>query len=494
MSFEVPAGHSVVLVVSEVTTNQGCPEYTVTINGLGSCTAGSPTPTVTGTPPTVTSTPSSTPGSSCSYSFSTATATIVPGTVDSGNHCDDCVTGIALPFTFPLYGVDYSAANVSSNGNIQFVTTSNSRFNTCLPAAPLSTSLLPDWTDLVTDCSQCGIYTSVTGTAPDRAFNIEWRAGYFKGGLANFEVRLHESTGIFDFVYGQMDDPGNNSTVGVQSPGAVLYTQYSCNGGGLSNGLLVRGIPQSCVGPTASPVVTGTPPATVTAGTATPTATLCAVSFTDVPPGSTFYPFIRCLACRGIINGYPCGGPGEPCNSNNDPYFRPGSNVTRGQFAKIAANSAGFNEPTGAQQYEDVPVGSTFFDFIWRLTDRGLVNGYPCGGPGEPCGPNNLPYFRPNANVTRGQLSKIDANAAGFNDTPGAQQYEDVLPGSTFYDFIWRLSDRGIINGYPCGGTGEPCGPNNLPYFRPGASATRGQASKIVANTFFPSCQTPADR
>ena len=69
---------------------------------------------------------------------------------------------------------------------------------------------------------------------------------------------------------------------------------------------------------------------------------------------------------------------------------------------------------TGAQQYEDVAVGSTFYDYIWRLTNRGLVNGYPCGGPGEPCGPNNLPYFRPNANVTRGQLSKIDANAAGL--------------------------------------------------------------------------------
>jgi hypothetical protein len=231
------------------------------------------------------------------------------------------------------------------------------------------------------------------------------------------------------------------------------------------------------------------PTATNTPGGPTETPVpVCTISFEDVPVGSTFYPFIQCLACQGIINGYPCGGPGEPCNPANDPYFRPGNNVTRGQFAKIASNSAGFNEPPGAQQYADVAVGSTFFDFIWRLSDRGYINGYPCGGPGEPCGSDNLPYFRPNANVTRGQLSKIDANAAGFDETPGAQQYEDVVPGSTFYDFIWRLSDRGIINGYPCGGNGEPCGPNNLPYFRPGANATRGQASKIVSNTFFPTC------
>ncbi|MGA7733020.1 MAG: hypothetical protein WCD37_17310, partial [Chloroflexia bacterium] len=58
--------------------------------------------------------------------------------------------------------------------------------------------------------------------------------------------------------------------------------------------------------------------------------------------------------------------------------------------------------------------------------------------------------------------------------------------------YIWRLTSLGIMQGYPCGGPGEPCvDPNFLPYFRPGASATRGQASKIVANTFFPGCKTP---
>jgi hypothetical protein len=168
--------------------------------------------------------------------------------------------------------------------------------------------------------------------------------------------------------------------------------------------------------------------------------------------------------------------------------------VTRGQLAKIASNSAGFNDPAGAQQYEDVLPGSTFYDYIWRLTERGYINGYPCGGPGEPCGSGSLPYYRPNTNVTRGQLAKIVSNAAGLTQAAGAQQYEDVLPGSTFYDYIWRLTNLGVMNGYPCGGVGEPCGVGNLPYFRPNASATRGQASKIVANTFFPACQASARR
>jgi hypothetical protein len=144
--------------------------------------------------------------------------------------------------------------------------------------------------------------------------------------------------------------------------------------------------------------------------------------------------------------------------------------------------------------FEDVLPGSTFYDFVQRLANRGYIGGYPCGGPSEPCGSGNLPYFRPSSNATRGQISKIVSNAAGFNEPVTSQTFEDVAPGSTFYDFIERLASRGVMSGYPCGGAGEPCGPNNLAYFRPSANATRGQVSKIVSNTFFPNCQTLAKR
>ncbi|MEO8286778.1 MAG: S-layer homology domain-containing protein [Chloroflexota bacterium] len=238
---------------------------------------------------------------------------------------------------------------------------------------------------------------------------------------------------------------------------------------------------------TAAPSATGTiapsETATTAVGTATETsvpptatATACTITFSDVPEGSTFYPFIRCLACMGIINGY------------QDNTFRPGNNVSRGQLSKIVSNSAGFIDPAGAQIFEDVLPGSTFYDFVQRLASRGYMVGYPCGGPGEPCGSGNLSYFRPNANATRGQISKIVSNAAGFTDPAGAQLFTDVAPGSTFYDFIQRLASRNIMSGYPCGSLGEPCVNGNLPYFRPNANATRGQTAKIVANTFFPGC------
>jgi hypothetical protein len=245
-------------------------------------------------------------------------------------------------------------------------------------------------------------------------------------------------------------------------------------------------------GSTATPTATGGPASTATA---TATATVCSVTFNDVPVGSTFYAFIRCLACRGIVGGYPCGGPAEPCPGS---YYRPNNNVTRGQVSKIVSESAQFSDPvpSAQQSFEDVAPSSTFWVWIERLSTRGIISGYPCGGAFEPCvAPNNRPYFRPNNNVTRGQLSKITSGAAGWTETPTGQTFEDAPPASTFYLYIERMAVRGVISGYPCGGPFEPCvGPANRPYFRPNNNATRGQMSKIAASAFFPNCQTPARR
>jgi hypothetical protein len=201
-----------------------------------------------------------------------------------------------------------------------------------------------------------------------------------------------------------------------------------------------------------------------------------------VPPAHTFYPWIRCIACLEIAEGY------------DDGTFRPDNLLTRGQLAKIVSNAAGYVETAGAQRFADLQPGSTFYDFAQRLAARGHLTGYPCGGEGEPCGGGNLPYFRPASYATRGQIAKIVSNVAGFNEPAGAQLFEDVGEVSSFYEAIQRLASRAIVNGYPCGGAGEPCGSGNLPYFRPTNYATRGQTTKIVTGTFFPDCQAPAGK
>ncbi|MBF6612653.1 MAG: S-layer homology domain-containing protein [Chloroflexi bacterium] len=233
--------------------------------------------------------------------------------------------------------------------------------------------------------------------------------------------------------------------------------------------------------------VTGTPslaasttPTATPTGTSTPTTTptICQTSFQDAPSGSTFYTYITCLVCRGIVSGYA------------DNTFRPGNPVTRGQIAKMVAGAGNYMQVSDVQHFADVPPGSTFYPYIEALTARNIMGGYTCGGPGEGCDAQSRPYFRPYASATRGQVSKIVSNAAGYADEVSGQDFQDVPPQSVFYVWIERLARRGVLSGYPCGGPGEECvGPRNLPYFRVQNQVTRGQSAKIVAASFFPTCQ-----
>ncbi|MFZ3374952.1 MAG: hypothetical protein WA183_05315 [Chthoniobacterales bacterium] len=77
--------------------------------------------------------------------FITGTGTIVPGTTDTGNHTNDGTTPLALPFPVQLYGQTFNPANLCSNGNLQFVSNSNSPSNTCLPTTVFNFAIMPHW-------------------------------------------------------------------------------------------------------------------------------------------------------------------------------------------------------------------------------------------------------------------------------------------------------------------------------------------------------------
>lgn len=235
----------------------------------------------------------------------------------------------------------------------------------------------------------------------------------------------------------------------------------------------------------AGPLVTPTPTNTPTA-TATPTPPCLGQSgldFQDVCSGSTFYDAVHYAFTQAIMTGYPCGGAGEPCAPpDNKPYFRVNNSATRGQLAKVVVLGADLNVITPTVSYfQDVPVGSTFFPYVETAVANGVVSGYACGGTGEPCvPPGNKPYYRPNATVTRGQLSKMVSTAFNFTEPVSGQTFEDVPSTNTFYQYVQRLSARNIINGYPCGNP-EPCvAPGNRPYFRPGNNVTRGQTAAFI--------------
>jgi hypothetical protein len=180
-------------------------------------------------------------------------ATIIPGTIDTGNHTDDGVTpGVALPFAFSFYGNSYNAINVCSNGNLQF-TTSNATFgNSCLPQLNgiFGPTIFPFWDDLWTAdvANGEGVFTSTTGSSPNRQFHIEYRAVFFGTGggvpTVNFEVRLFEGSSSFDVIYTNPNsDPrvgGNSATIGVQNADGTQFSQYACNTGALTQGSVLH--------------------------------------------------------------------------------------------------------------------------------------------------------------------------------------------------------------------------------------------------------------
>src|SRR5437867_11714059 len=260
----------------------------------GNVPAPSPTPTPTASPtPTFTPTPTPTPVPCGGFTIIQIGGSIVPGTTDTGNHCDDCTTLVSLPFNFTLYGQSFNAVNLSSNGNAQFTTTDTAFTNQYLPWTGHDYTIFPYWDDLYTVNSGFGIFTSISGTAPNRIFNIEWRAQYFPGsGNANFELRLYEGQTRFDVIYGTVSNGNTSATAGVQRDDNC-FAQYFCNGvGGPPTGgwsLAPSGTPT----PTPTATATATPMATATA-TATPTPTSAPCSVISPNP-----------ACNSTINTQP---------------------------------------------------------------------------------------------------------------------------------------------------------------------------------------------
>jgi phosphatidylserine/phosphatidylglycerophosphate/cardiolipin synthase-like enzyme len=425
------------------------------------CVTGTATPTRTNTPTPVVGTPTRTPTpSSCNYTFIASTGTMVGGTVDTGNHCDDCTTAITLPFTYSLYEQSFDTAMVGANGFLQFVN-SNTFFHSCLPGPGLRYTILAQFDDMTTACATCGIFTAVSGIAPNRIFYIEWKTEGLAG-MYNFELRLYEgSPNRFQVVFGFIPGSGLAAVVGVQKDESN-YTQYSCMSGVLSPGLKLSFV-QGCTDPTHTPTYTSTPTGTTVATrTFTPLATVspaqsstpavtasptsCVMSFSDVHTSDYFYVPVQYLFCRGVISGYADG------------TFRPFNDTTRGQLSKIVVLARGWELqcPTNGH-FSDVPPSDPFFCYIETAYARGIISGYADG------------TFRPGNNITRGQLSKVVVLAMGWVlQCPTNGHFSDVPPDQTFYCHIETAFSYGIIAGYADG------------TFRPGNNATRGQISQIV--------------
>jgi len=270
-------------------------------------TTPSPTPTPTASP-TPTATPTNTPTPTCAPTYRTGTqaGTITPGTTNIGSACDDCITPITMPFAVELYGTSQTSALADSNGVLAFTSAESTFQSSCLPSLDYTDAIFPFWDDLRTDNSQadcasypggtCGIFTAVTGSAPNRTFVVEWRATFFQhAGLAHFEILLHENTSDFEVVYGTFSQGSTtNATAGVQRGTGLLFTQFACHLFIPSDtqvnytfeNTICTPTPTATATATHTPTATPTPTLTATV-TPTPTATATATSTLTPRPSPT---------------------------------------------------------------------------------------------------------------------------------------------------------------------------------------------------------------
>jgi hypothetical protein len=397
-----------------------CPTATPTSTATPTVPTATPTATVTGTPPTATPSPTPTntwppPTTTCCYaSGSATTACTLPDTysydVTLTNATPYCVIGVCGPVD-----IDFQVA--SDPDPFGRWTTIDQIFagNVCLGNARFQ-----------------GSFYAPAIPPPNIYYRIAWHMAYTNC------LGPWYSDGYSDAAVICPGPPATSTTppLPTQTPG----------------------------GPSATPPPSGTPRPTRTPGgpSATPpppTATSCAVRFSDVHPADYFYQPVLYLACRAVISGY------------GDGTFRPYTNTTRAQMVKIVVLGFAmpiYTPPAGQYTFADVPPSQPFFAVI-ETAAHSIVSGYDCGGAGEPCDAQRRPYFRPGSNVTRGQLSKIVVGAASWPLLdPATATFVDVVPGSAFYAFVETAVCHRVVTGYADG------------TFRPGAPATRGQIGKIV--------------
>ncbi|WP_203332227.1 N-acetylmuramoyl-L-alanine amidase [Planococcus beigongshangi] len=155
--------------------------------------------------------------------------------------------------------------------------------------------------------------------------------------------------------------------------------------------------------------------------------------FTDIPAKAEYTEEVAYIHNLGIIKGY---------QENGKSLFKPQNAVTRAQAAKMLVIATGNENIQGsALSFKDVNKNLEAYSYISKAVKLGYFSGYPDG------------TFKPNEPLTRGQMSKVLANAfkideavtsakpLAFSDVPAGNQYASKING-LYYKGITR-GDQG---------------------------------------------------
>jgi hypothetical protein len=196
---------------------------------------------------------------------------VTPGTRLNNAGGDDSFATLGLPFPISYYGQTYTTAYVSSNGFLQFGSSSGATAlsNTAIPNAAVPNGFVaPFWDDLYPNGGGGAVYAGTTGVAPDRTLHVEWHnVAHFSlsgSGTVTFEVSVKE-TGEVRFQYLDTDfgnpswNAGASATAGVERPDGAVGRQVSHNTPQLTAGRAVScafGSPPPPPPPPPAPTIT----------------------------------------------------------------------------------------------------------------------------------------------------------------------------------------------------------------------------------------------
>lgn len=183
------------------------------------------------------------------YAYASTTQTLTQGgTLLTGSAVDDAALPLTVPagFNFSVYGTPIaggSTITVSTNGTLQFAPTgTNAWGNVALPigtangtgAFPATApTIFAYWDDLDLRPAGSGIYTELTGTAPNRVWRIEWRGVQFAtpNPSINFALEFTEGSSTYRTVFANAAGAnGASATIGVQAAAiGTVFTQFALN-------------------------------------------------------------------------------------------------------------------------------------------------------------------------------------------------------------------------------------------------------------------------
>src|SRR5439155_8967912 len=116
----------------------------------------------------------------------------------------------------------------------------NAQFtNVCIPGTSSPNGIIAaGWDDLQnTSAPDSGVYTGVTGTAPNRTFTVEWcNVKHFTDNYQpvtnTFELQMEEATGDIYLVYPTLNGRGDGreSTTAVDNRRSTVGKQHQRNG------------------------------------------------------------------------------------------------------------------------------------------------------------------------------------------------------------------------------------------------------------------------